>query len=67
MSEARKELPVLYSYSAWSIKGNLPHFGILYLEAEQIKSFFSGILTASSCLNKRSGARDTFQNFRKHK
>lgn len=67
MSEARKELPVLYCYSAWSIKGNLLHFGVLYLEAEPIKSFFSGILTASSCLNKRPDARNTFENFRKHK
>lgn len=67
MSEARKELPVLHCYSVCSIKGNLPHFGVLYLEAEQIKSFFSGILAASSCLNKRPGARDTFDNFRKHR
>lgn len=66
MSEARKELPVLYCFSAWSIKGNSPHFGVLYLEAEQIKSFFLRIITASSCLNERPGARETFEYFRKH-
>lgn len=66
MSEARKELPVLYCYSAWSIKGNLPNFGVLYLEAEQINNCFLGTHKAPSCLWKRPGASDALENFRKH-
>lgn len=63
MLEARKELPVLYCYSVWSIKGNLPNFGDLHLEAEQINRFFSGTHKAPGCLYKRPGASD---DFRKH-
>jgi len=66
MSEARKELPVLYCYSAWSIKGNLPDFGGLYLEAGQIHSLFLGTHKVPSSIYKRAGASDALEYFRKH-